>query len=137
MKDEKRFREAKKSTPPKGTSCTYTKTTYQISIFRLNVLGGGIYMQGTNSKIKGKLKKQRFRGYGGGAMRLKSSNPKKTHLEPLPTLCIKFQLPSSIWRRVIRRTKSKYKKTRPKNIVVPLQGLRSVCVCVRVIGLKY
>ena len=48
---------------------------------------------------------------GGGVMRLKSRNPQKTHLGPLFSDRIKFQLPDSIWRELTRGTNFEHTKT--------------------------
>ena len=76
---------------------------------------GGQLCEEQTQKIRRPGQTTTSEGLSGGDMGLKSRDPQKVHLGHLLNVHTCFQLPSSIWRAVIRGTNSKNKKKRPKN----------------------
>ena len=62
------------------------------------------------------IKKLIFLKLWDGAKRLKSQNLQKTHLGPILNLNTEFQISGLSWRRHVRETNLKNKKTHPKDI---------------------
>ena len=54
---------------------------------------------------------------GGVSIEIESQDPQKAYQGSILNLHTKMQLPRSSWRRVRRRTNTKYKKNRPKDYI--------------------
>ena len=109
----RRYNEVKKSKLLNGIPGSCNESIYHISTLKLNLKGS--YARENLKEWENLIKNPHFRACEGIKWGW-SHKPQKTYQEPVMNLPTKFQLPSWIWREVMRE---KYSKKQEKPIKKP------------------